>query len=209
MSQPEPVRVRKRLGGGFVVDFPLLGGTAYEAVCSDIERLSEWLQEHFEEPREVPYLSRWHKRDALRRAARHARVGAANSTRIGVDGVEVLIHMGRASWGCGMETIPNRAGVTAVTFEPPFFAMCSISGKPFWGTIKIEYRPGSRLLEFISVEAWISTLASQEVTIEEVARIAFDEVSQALGDIPLRVTVSARTTVHAPVSAEIRKGDWK
>lgn len=186
MSQPEPVRVRKRLGGGYVIDFPLLGGTAYEAVCYTLGQLSEWLRRHFEE----------------------VTVGAADGTRIGVDGVEVLTHQGRANWGGGMKTIPNESGVTSVTFEPSFSAICSIGKAPFGGTIKIEYKPGTKLLEFISVEAWIATLTAQEVTIEEVTRLTFDAVLRVLGDIPLRVTVFARTTVHAPVSAKIAKGDW-
>lgn len=62
-------------------------------------------------------------------------------------------------------------------------------------------------MEFVSVEQWIATLANTRLTIEDVARLAFDEATRALGDIPLRVNVSARTTVHAPASAEIKRGE--
>ena len=108
-----------------------------------------------------------------------------------------------------MDTITNTARIDYIRFEPGFSSICSIQKKPFWGTIIIEYRPVDRLLEFVSVENWITTLASQELTIEDVTRLTFDEVTRVLGDIPLRITVSARTTVHAPVSATIERGRWE
>ena len=57
----------------------------------------------------------------------------------------------------------------------------------------------------MSAEAFVKDLSEIECTIEEAARIVFDECSRVLGDIPLRVTVFARTTVHAPTSAEIQR----
>ena len=102
-----------------------------------------------------------------------------------------------------MKTISNKSKVDKVIFRPEFSAICSVGKKPFWGNIKITYYPGGEILEFCSVEEYIKTLANQSVTIEDITRIVFDECLRVLGDIPLRVIVSARTTVHAPASAEI------
>jgi len=104
-----------------------------------------------------------------------------------------------------MDTIANVFGGMTIRFEPSFSAICFIGRKPFWGTIQIEYKPDDRLLEFVSIEEWLGILGDQHVVIEEVARLTFDEVTRVLGDIPLRITVSARTTVHAPASAQISR----
>jgi len=105
--------------------------------------------------------------------------------------------------------IPNISQVQYVWFEPTFSAICSVGLKPFWGKVKIEYKPQDVLLEFVSVEDFIKALGTRSVTIEDVTRLIFDEVSRALGDIPVRVTVTAETTVHAPAGAQIQRGDWK
>ena len=104
--------------------------------------------------------------------------------------------------------VENSSKVGLVWFTVPFSAVCSIGKLPFWGKIKIEYRPNTQLLEFVSTENYIKSLGNQSVTIEDVTRLVFDMVSRALGDIPLRVTVTAETTVHAPAGAQIQRGDW-
>lgn len=106
-----------------------------------------------------------------------------------------------------IETIPNHANVTRVEFYPKFSAICTVGKAPFWGTVHITYEPtaGGALLEFESVEKFLKTLNNQSLVIEEVARVVFDELAGVLGDIPIRVKVSARTTVHAPASAEVSK----
>lgn len=105
------------------------------------------------------------------------------------------------------DTIPNTARVGRIQYTPEYAVICSVGKEPFHGTIEITYAPGERLLEFASFEAWLSTFARQEMTIEDLARVTFDELTRVLGDIPLRVTVNARTTVHAPVSATIERGN--
>jgi len=108
-----------------------------------------------------------------------------------------------------IDTLPNSEKVHYIWFEPEFSAICFIGKRPFWGTILIEYKPKELLLEFMSVEMWVESLAEQELTIEEVARLTFDELKRALGDIwALRVSVSASTTVHAPAGAMIEEGEW-
>lgn len=74
--------------------------------------------------------------------------------------------------------------------------------------MEIEYRPDRMLLEFESFEDWLRSIALQEFTIESLTRVLFDELRGVLGDIPLRVTIHAETTVHAPVSAQIQQGEW-
>ena len=106
-----------------------------------------------------------------------------------------------------IKTLPNTPEVDFVSFRPPFSAICSIGGVPFHGTILVEYRPGDLLLEFISFEDWVKSSSKTRCTIEDVARSVYDVLKRALGDIPIRVTVDAVTTVHAPVSAQ--KGDWQ
>ena len=48
---PEPVQVRKLIGGGYVASFPAIEGeaTLYEVACGDIYQLAEWLGCHFGE----------------------------------------------------------------------------------------------------------------------------------------------------------------
>jgi len=106
-----------------------------------------------------------------------------------------------------IDTIANTARVDQVEYHPEFSTICSVGKRPFWGTIDIRFRPGQYLLEFESFDTWLATLANESMVIEDVARRAFDVLSEALGDIPLRVAVHARTTVHAPASAIIERGD--
>lgn len=107
-----------------------------------------------------------------------------------------------------MNVIPNTSHVDGVWFEPEFSAICSIGKRPFWGRMRIEYRPTDLLLEFVSVETFVHALANNSLTIEDLVRTVFDECVRVLGDIPLRVTCNARTTVHAPVGAQIKRGEW-
>jgi len=98
-------------------------------------------------------------------------------------------------------TIPNDAGELQVDYEPAFSAICSVGRRPFYGTVRISFKPADRLLEFEAFERWLTSLALASYTVESLCRAVFDEVTEALGDVPLRVSVNARTTVHAPVTA--------
>jgi len=100
-------------------------------------------------------------------------------------------------------TIPNTAKVALINYTPAYATICSVGKAPFHGTIDITYEPAEVLLEFMSFEVWLRSLATEQMTIEDLARRAFNELRSVLGDIPLRVTVHAETTVHAPVSATI------
>ena len=102
-----------------------------------------------------------------------------------------------------MKTIPNTAAVEQVTFHAQFSALCSVGHRPFWGDVRFRYQPSAQILEFVSVEEKLNTLANQSVTIEDVARFAFNEARCALGHVPLEVVVFANTTVHGPAEAII------
>lgn len=103
------------------------------------------------------------------------------------------------------QIIQNKPNINKIIYTPRFSAICSIGQASFHGTIEIEYCPGESLLEFESFERWLrDDIAKRHLTIEDLARLIFDNLLAALGDIRLCVIIHAETTVHAPVSAIIR-----
>lgn len=102
-----------------------------------------------------------------------------------------------------MKTIPNNTRVQKITFHPQFSTICSVGNAPFWGIVNLEYKPGGELLEFESFEKYLESYALEKYTIESITQSIFDNLVRVLGDIPLRVEIQARTTVHAPASAVI------
>lgn len=102
-----------------------------------------------------------------------------------------------------IDTIPNSSNISVIEYYPDYSVICSIGKEAFHGTIEITYYPQDTMLEFMSFESWLKSLALQEMTIEDLCRLVFDQLKTALGDIPLAVTVTAKTTVHAPVRATI------
>jgi len=104
-----------------------------------------------------------------------------------------------------IKTIPNSLDIFSIRYTPSFSVICTLGKAPFHGMIEIEYYPSSVLLEFESFEELLRSIAMQEYTIESFTRLVFDLLTEALGDIPLRVTVHGRTTVHAPASATIKR----
>lgn len=90
-----------------------------------------------------------------------------------------------------------------IRYTPQFSAVCSVGNAPFHGVIEIQCKPADKLLEFESFERWLSQLALERLTIEDLARLVFDALLHVLGDVVLSVTVHAETTVHAPVSATV------
>ena len=107
-----------------------------------------------------------------------------------------------------MKIIPNDSNIDRVFYHPSYSVICSIGKAPFHGVIDIGYQPKEVLLEFESFDDWLKSMAMQSMTIEGLCRLVFDVLSEALGDIPLSVTVHAETTVHAPASAQIKRGNF-
>jgi len=102
-------------------------------------------------------------------------------------------------------TIPNNSlpPGSKVFYSPSYSTICSIGKAAFYGKIEIEFYPQQTLLEFEAFESWLKTIALDQMTIEDLARLVFDTLKAVLGDILLFVTVHAESTVHAPVSASI------
>lgn len=105
--------------------------------------------------------------------------------------------------------IDNTYQVTEVHMMIPYSVdKCTLGKAPFYGEIEIIYKPSLLLIEFEAFEAWLFGICRGDQIVESLCRLVFDKLSAVLGDIPLRVLVHARTTVHAPVMAIIeRKGD--
>lgn len=108
-----------------------------------------------------------------------------------------------------IKTVSNKTNVQHIKYCPNYSTVCSIGQASFWGEMEIVYKPSSKLLEFESFEKWLKTLTLKQLTIEDLCRLVFDTLSEVFGDIPLSVTIHAKTTVHAPVSATIKQGDFK
>lgn len=99
---------------------------------------------------------------------------------------------------------------TEVSYHPDIRPFCRIGQAIFDGELYISFRPDKRLLEFESFERWLrKEFDNKPMTIEEAAQRVFSALEEALGDIPLQVTVSARTTVHAPVEAHYSNEKWR
>ncbi len=109
-------------------------------------------------------------------------------------------------------TLDNTPNVMHVHYTPRYAVVsCRVGEQPFSGWIEIEFKPNpahidGRLLEFESFETWLKRLCLTPQTIEELCRAVFKGLSEALGDVPLKVTVCAETVVHAPASATIERG---
>lgn len=108
------------------------------------------------------------------------------------------------------KTIEMESPPTEISYHPDFEAMCSIGKELFQGCCYISYRPNRQLIEFESFENWLrEEMKKEPMTIEEAAYRIFLALRAALGDIPLQITVSARTTVHASVEAHYSTEKWR
>ncbi len=102
-----------------------------------------------------------------------------------------------------LDAIPNTANIGKIIYTPKFAVICSIGKSPFHGEIKIEYEPDKLLLEFESFESWLFDISNDSMTIEDLCRLVYDVLKKLLGNVQLKVTVNALTTVHAAVTAII------
>lgn len=102
-----------------------------------------------------------------------------------------------------IKAVPNLARVQRVTIEQEFFCICPFGDTPYAGNAQIEYWPTENLIELFSLNEFARNLSTHRLIAEDACRSFFDEVLQALGDTPLRVTVSVWTNVHAPIEAQI------
>ena len=105
-----------------------------------------------------------------------------------------------------IETIPNDTGVQQVTFEPVVGAICPIDKAPILGVAKIVYSPGSKLIEFNSVEGFIRSLATQHLTVEALCSRVYEAIAAVLSQGErLSVEISVKAAGHAPVTVQIER----
>jgi 7-cyano-7-deazaguanine reductase len=78
-----------------------------------------------------------------------------------------------------IETIQNRYAGRPYRVElsfPEFTSICPLTGAPDFGTIKIAYVPGERLLEQKSLRDFLSGFRGREIFQEEAINAILDEV---------------------------------
>lgn len=106
--------------------------------------------------------------------------------------------------------IPNTPKATFVRYSPEASPICPIGNDTLEGYFIIAYYPDGYLLEYMEFEEWLSKeVTGKRLTVEEATRLTFDRVSGLLGDIPLSVSYSAWSSVHAPVDVQISNERWE
>lgn len=86
----------------------------------------------------------------------------------------------------------------------PAVAFCSVTYVPFTAEVEFEYLPNDKLIEFESFDEWLGKeVATEPHTIESMGLRIFSALLEVLGDIPLTVFVTAKTTVHGPAETEV------
>lgn len=107
-----------------------------------------------------------------------------------------------------VKTLPNQPKIERIAYTPTVSTVCPVEDVPFEARIEITFNPGEHLLEFVSFDDWLKERVKyKKHTIEDLTRLVFDKVTEVLGDIPLSVTVTGTTTVHAPARATIKRGE--
>jgi len=92
----------------------------------------------------------------------------------------------------------------------PGIAFCSVTYVPFVAEVEFEYVPGYDLVEFESFDEWLGKeVATEPHTIESMGLRIFSALLEVLGDIPLAVYISAKTTVHGPAETEVINSKWR
>lgn len=86
----------------------------------------------------------------------------------------------------------------------PAMAFCSVTFVPFTAEVFFEYLPDDKLVEFESFDEWLGKeVATEPHTIESMGLRIFSALLEVLGDIPLTVNATAKTTVHGPAETEV------
>ena len=89
---------------------------------------------------------------------------------------------------------------------PEFTSVCPKTGQPDFGTIEIEYVPGSRCIELKSLKLYLQSYRNVGVFYEDVVNRILDDLAAACR--PRRMTVTGRFTprggIHSVVKAEYK-----
>jgi len=94
--------------------------------------------------------------------------------------------------------LPYKISGTKITIS--FKAICSVTDKEFGGDIVIEYHPAKKALEYVHAEKVINTISLQKITVEDLVNSIFQEVSQSISPLYLKVTADVKhSDAHQPV----------
>jgi len=100
--------------------------------------------------------------------------------------------------------LPYKISGTKITI--PFKAICSVTDKEFNGEIIIEYRPDKNALEYVHTEKVVNTLSLNKITAEDLVNSIFQEVSQSINPLYLKVTANVKhSDAHQPVQVWLEK----
>lgn len=103
-----------------------------------------------------------------------------------------------------VRTISLPFTITGTEIRIPFKAMCSITGKPFSGIVRITYRPRARAIEFVDMEKVIGALCREKLTAEELTRRIYIDVKHSIRPASLVVAVDVKkSAAHQPVTVWI------
>lgn len=108
-----------------------------------------------------------------------------------------------------IETIANANRVEWVMYTPTCSVKCPVNASHYDADLIVIYRPDELLLEVESFDAWCAERADRSLIVEDFCRLVFGILRERLGQIPLHVTVRARTTAHAPLWASIETEDFR
>jgi 7-cyano-7-deazaguanine reductase len=90
-----------------------------------------------------------------------------------------------------LETFPVSDSSLEITLDcHEFTCRCPITGQPDWATIRIDYRPGDRVVETKSLKLYLETFREEGIFHEHLATKIRDDLVAALAPIALKVTVN-------------------
>jgi 7-cyano-7-deazaguanine reductase len=90
-----------------------------------------------------------------------------------------------------LETFPVSDSSLEVTLDcQEFTCRCPVTGQPDLATIRIDYRPGDRVVETKSLKLYLETFREEGVFHEHLATQIRDDLVAALEPIALKVTVN-------------------
>ena len=93
---------------------------------------------------------------------------------------------------------PARQRVTYETEPGEFSALCPFSGLPDYGTVRIEYVPGSWILELKSLKYYLMSWREVGAAQEDVTALVYADLARHLGDAR-RLTVTTAYNVRGGI----------